>query len=179
MWTSSSISGRCTGTERSPAISGATRGQRPAGRPAFLRLLADGNPGGDPPIGFLGGLRAESGRIDLKRHGLYGIVASARSLALQQGLAVRSTHERLTGLRALDIGGAHDLDHAVAAQERILGLILAAQLADISAGTPPSSRVPGSSIRDPAQLNADLKLVASLRHLVQDQLSTEPRRGST
>jgi CBS domain-containing protein len=149
--------------------------------PAFLKLLAAGNAGGEPPIGLLGGLRGENGRIDLKRHGLYGIVASARSLALQQNIAVRSTYERLTGVRALEIGGSRDLDHAVAAHERLLGLILSAQIADIAAGTRPSSRVPLSAVRDPAQLKADLKLVASLRHLVQDQLSAErqPRLQST
>jgi hypothetical protein len=70
----------------------------------FLKLLSQANAAQDDPFGFLGRLKTEDGRLDLKRHGLRPIVSSARLLALRHGIAVRETAERLQGILALRVG---------------------------------------------------------------------------
>ena len=144
------------------------------GRSAFLKLLAEASAVEDAPFGLFGRLRREDGRIDLKRRGLLPIVANARILALHHGISTRATAERLEGVRALGIGGASDLEATIGIHERILDLILRAQIADIAAGQPPSNRVPMGIIEQrggTAALKADLRVVAILDDLVRDQLS--------
>ena len=144
----------------------------------FLKLLAETNSVQEDPFGFLGRLKSEDGRIDLKRHGLRPIVSSARLLALRHGIAERSTLARIEGVRALKVGGAADLAAAIDIQERMLGLILRAQLADISGGKTPSNRVPLTLAEKHgglARLRSDLRLVGILDDLAQDQLSYSPR----
>jgi hypothetical protein len=67
-----------------------------------------------------------------------------------------------------------DLRQAVGAQERFLGHVLRAQLADLAAGRPASNKVPlpvvqGESSR--AQLKADLRHAALLQELARDQIA--------
>jgi DNA polymerase-3 subunit epsilon/CBS domain-containing protein len=141
---------------------------------AFLKLLAQANAVDESPFGLFRRLTTQDGRVDLKRHGLGPIVANARLLALRHGVAVRSTVERLAGVRALGIGGASDLDAAIAIHERILDLILRAQLADLAAGIPASNRVPLKVIEQRLgmrRLKKDLRLIASLDDLARDQLA--------
>ena len=140
----------------------------------FLKLLAETNASQEDAFGFLGRLKTSEGRVDLKRLGLRPIVSSARLLALRHGIPERSTFDRLEGVRALRIGGASDLAAAIDVHERMLGLILRAQLADIAAGKKPSSRVPLTLAEKQgglARLRSDLRLVAILDDLAQDQLS--------
>jgi CBS domain-containing protein len=147
----------------------AARGQR-----AFLRLLGEANAAHESAFDLFGRPKREDGRIDLKRHGLRPIVANARILALRHGVGVRSTAERLAGVKALGIGGASDLEAADAIHERFLDLILRAQIADIAAGRPPSNRVPLGIVErrgGMAALKADLRLVSVLDDLARDQLS--------
>jgi CBS domain-containing protein len=144
----------------------------------FLKLLSEANSVQDDPFGFLGRLKTEDGRLDLKRHGLRPIVSSARLLALRHGIDERSTLARLEGVRALEVGGAADLSAAIDIHERLLGLILRAQLADIAAGKKPSNRVPLTLAERHgglARLKSDLRLVGILDDLARDQLSHEPR----
>jgi DNA polymerase-3 subunit epsilon/CBS domain-containing protein len=144
------------------------------GKSGFLKLLAETNVVQGPPFGLFGRLKREDGRIDLKLHGLRPIVANARLLALHHGVRVRSTLERLEGVKALGVGGSRDLEAAIAAHERILGLILRAQLADIASGQPPSNKVPLRLIEQhgaTASLKADLRLAAILDDLARDQLT--------
>ncbi len=141
----------------------------------FLKLLADQNVA-EAPIGFFGRLKTEDGRIDLKRHGPRTIVATARLLALRHGIPVHATRDRLDGVRRLGIGGDSDLAEAVAAHERLLGLILRAQLADIAAGKKPSNRVPLGIVErhgGTARLKDDLRLVAILDDLARDQIAAK------
>ena len=101
-------------------------------------------------------------------------MSSARLLALRHGIAERSTLARLEGVRALKVGGATDLAVAIDIQERMLGLILRAQLADISGGKTPSNRVPLALAEKHgglARLRSDLRLVGILDDLAQDQIS--------
>jgi len=142
--------------------------------PPFLRQLAEAASGHKAPIGFLGRLRTEDGRLDIKRYGLWPIVQGARLLALRHGVARRSTAERIEGVRALGVGGESDLAAAVEAHERFLGLILRAQLADLAGGRPAVNRVPLTIIQAEVgvdRLKADLRLAASLHELARDQVA--------
>jgi CBS domain-containing protein len=144
----------------------------------FLKLLAQANSAQEDPFGVFRRLKTEEGRIDLKWHGLRPIVSSARLLALRHGIAERSTLERLEAVRALEVGGAADLSAAIDIHERVLGLILRAQLADIAAGRKPSNRVPLTIAERHGgipRLKADLRLVSVLDDLAQDQLSDSSR----
>jgi DNA polymerase-3 subunit epsilon/CBS domain-containing protein len=110
------------------------------GQFAFLKSLAAIKGETMPPIGFFG-IRTDNGRVDLKRGGLFGIVSSARILALRYHVAERATRERLEGVKAMDVGGEGDLDAWIDAHGVILNAILAQQLVDIAAGRPPSNTV--------------------------------------
>ncbi len=141
------------------------------GAPSFLRLLAEAGAAHESAFGFLGRLKGEEGRIDLKRHGLKPLVTAARLLALRHGVARRSTAERLQGVRALDLGGAADLDGALAIHERLLGLVLRAQIADIAAGRPATNRVPLALVQGLGALDAlkgDLRRLESLDELARE-----------
>jgi CBS domain-containing protein len=144
------------------------------GHSAFLKLLAETSAEYESPFSLFGRFRRRNGRIDLKRYGLRSIVANARLLALCHGVSVRSTAERLKGVKALRLGGASDLEAAIAIHERTLGLILRAQIADIAVGQPPSNCVPFGIVEQhggTARLKADLRVVSILDDLVRDQLS--------
>jgi CBS domain-containing protein len=110
------------------------------GNAAFAKLLAQA--AGDMPSGLniFGGLRTEDGRIDLKLVGLFGIVSTARVLAIRHHLLERSTPERLEAAAALG-RGQHDLDALARAQAVFLDLIAEQQVADIQTGLSPSNKV--------------------------------------
>lgn len=128
---------------------------------AMVKLLADQMRSWSPPIGMFGRLITEEGRIDLKKGGLFPVVASARCLALSHAIPQRSTRERLAALREAGIGADRDLAAFEKAHETLMELILAQQLADIAAGKPPSTRV------DVTRLDADRReaLKEALRSL--------------
>jgi DNA polymerase-3 subunit epsilon/CBS domain-containing protein len=145
--------------------------------PAFLRQLAEAGRPPEPPIGLFGALKTTDGRIDLKGFGLRPVVQSARLLALRHGVAVRSTAERLDGVRALGIGGEQDFTSGLDAHERFLSLVLRAQLADRAAGRRATNAVPLGVVKQHggvAELKRDLKVAASLNQLALDQLSGTP-----
>ena len=94
-------------------------GQRPLALPpsmppramfAFAKLLAEAAGEVEPGITMLGNFRTENGRIDLKKTGLFGIVTTARVLAIRHHLLERSTPARLSAVATLGHGGDTDLD---------------------------------------------------------------------
>jgi DNA polymerase-3 subunit epsilon/CBS domain-containing protein len=113
---------------------------------AMVKLLADQLKSWSPPIGMFGRLITEEGRMDLKKGGLFPIVASARCLALSHAIPARATRERLSALREAGIGADSDLAAFEKALETLMELILAQQLADIAAGLPPSTKVNVASL---------------------------------
>lgn len=135
----------------------------------MIKLLANQIGSWSPPIGFLGRLQAEDGRVDLKRGGLFPIVALARCLALSHGIAHRNTADRYQALRAMQIGADRDLAMLEEAQAALAGFILRQQLADIAEGLPPStaveirrlSKTEQGELRD---LLAGLKIAPALAH---------------
>jgi DNA polymerase-3 subunit epsilon/CBS domain-containing protein len=111
------------------------------GRAAFAKLLVEASGPHQSGLGLFGRLRAQDGRIDLKRAGLFPIVCMARALALARGLEGASTRERLAALAAAGGGGAQDLEALTEAQGLFLTLILRQQVADLQAGVAPGNAV--------------------------------------
>jgi DNA polymerase-3 subunit epsilon/CBS domain-containing protein len=109
-------------------------------RHLFFKLLAETKGESLPSVGIFG-IKTDNGRVDLKRGGLFGIVSSARILALRYHVAERATRERLEGVKALDVGSERDLDAWIEAHGVIVNAILAQQLVDIANGRPPSNSV--------------------------------------
>jgi CBS domain-containing protein len=128
----------------------------------MIKLLADQIGNWSPPIGMFGRLATENNRIDLKKGGLFPIVAAARCLALSHGIAARSTSDRLAALRAAQIGADQDLEAMEAALGAIMELILRQQIADIGEGLAPTTLVDVSKLSR-GELAALKEQLASLR----------------
>ena len=119
---------------------------RARGNAPFLSHLARAAVGFRPPIGAFRRLRAEDGGIDLKKGGLAPVQGLARVWALDAGLAVTSTLERLAAAAAagfLDRERAEDLAEAYLF---LAGLRLRTQLASLAEGTTPGNRVAVDSL---------------------------------
>lgn len=134
------------------------------GNAGFAKLLAD--VAGETPVGlnFMGGIRTENGRIDLKRFGLFGIVSMARVLAVRHHLLERSTPARLAAVGAALGRSRQDLEALAHAQALFLDLILDQQIADVQAGLPPSNKVAVRRLSR-EQRRALRESLAAVRHL--------------
>lgn len=135
--------------------------------PAFVKLLGEQIAPGNP-FTFLGGLNLEEGRLDVKMHGLFPIVAAARTLAIRHDIRMVSTRGRLEGLIALDIGGDEDMRAMLAGHSFLIGLLLDQQIRDIFAGVPVTNRVePAAFGREKqAELKALIRRLQSTPQLV-------------
>ena len=142
------------------------------GQRAFAKLLTESSGSIEPGLTFIGRFRTTDGRIDLKRTGLFGIVATARTLAICHHVVERSTPSRLAGIKALGLGGGHDLDALVEAQGVFLDLLLDQQIKDMEHGVPASNAVAIKRLshRDRDRLRSALRSVAQLDHMTQDLL---------
>jgi DNA polymerase-3 subunit epsilon/CBS domain-containing protein len=143
-----------------------------AGNAGFAKLLAEAAGEVQPGLNFWGGFNTENGRIDLKMAGLFGIVTSARVLAICHHLLERSTPARLTAIARLDRGGAYDLDALAGAHALFLDFILMQQLADMRGGLPPSNKVAVKRLsrEQRARLREALHAVRHLDALTHDLL---------
>jgi DNA polymerase-3 subunit epsilon/CBS domain-containing protein len=141
------------------------------GNAGFAKLLAEAAGRLESGLTLLGGFATENGRIDLKRTGLFGVVTTARVLAIRHHILARSTPARLAGLAALD-KGTSDLEALSSAHAVFVDLILAQQVADIDAGRPPSNKVEVKRLSraDRARLKDALRANAHLDALTRDLL---------
>lgn len=142
------------------------------GQSTFAKLLAEASGSVESGIGLFGGIKTSAGRIDLKKAGLFGVVSTARVLAVCHHVVERATPARLAGLKALGIGGAKDLDALSDAQAVFLDLILRQQVEDIAAGRAPSNKVQVSRLaaREREALQNALQAVQHLDALTRDML---------
>jgi signal-transduction protein with cAMP-binding, CBS, and nucleotidyltransferase domain len=103
-------------------------------------------------------------------HGLFPVVAMARTLAIRHGIRARSTRERLEGLIGLDIGGDQDMTAMLSAHSVLLALLLAQQTRDLYAGLPVSNRVELAKLdkTQRTELKAALKALQPAPDLVRD-----------
>lgn len=142
--------------------------------PLFLRLLAEQAAQIHPAIGLFGRLKEKDGRVDLKLGGLLPLVSSARVMALKLGAAATGTGDRLRAVGAAgNLIGEEDLARLIEAQELILSLVLRQQIADLSAGAKPGSRIDPDGLRrrDLTRLKAALKHLELLPEMVQGVLT--------
>ena len=109
--------------------------------PGFLRSLGASGAGIESAIGMFGTFRTRQGRVDLKKGGLMALVSAARVLALRHDVRLRSTLDRLTAIRELDVLNRGDIDTLIAAHEITLNEILRQQLEDIDDGVRLSNKV--------------------------------------
>ncbi|MBO6718322.1 MAG: CBS domain-containing protein [Rhizobiaceae bacterium] len=118
---------------------------------------------------MLGGFRTEQGRIDLKMHGLFPVVAFARALAIRHGVRERSTRERLTALRTLDIGGDAEFQRLINAHGKVVKFMLAQQARDMLAGVPVSNKVEIAALSpdEQAELKQALRVIQLVPELVR------------
>lgn len=139
-----------------------------AARP-MVKLLADQMANWSPPIGLFGRLQAENNRLDLKKGGLFPIVAASRCLALSHGIAHRATADRISALRELKIGADQDLEAMEKGLAFLMDLILDQQIHDISGGLKPGtfvdiSRLSRHQIAELKEVLASLKNVSTMVH---------------
>ncbi len=120
-----------------------------AGRsPLFLRLLAAELDRMHSALGFLGFLRTQQGRFDIKRGGFLPIVTAARVMALKHGVDALGTGDRLAALAQRNAINADDAVNLVQGYDFLIQQLLVQQTADIAAGLKPSTRV------DPRRLHS-------------------------
>ncbi len=141
-----------------------------AAKPLLPRMMAQEVMSYRSPVGFLGNLRLDDGRLDLKLSGLFPLVAGARAMALRHGIEATGTRARLVAVAGLGMMGAGDLEHFCEAHELFLELILRQQITDIDAGRQPGNRIHPDRLdrgtrRD---LRKALRDVARLPQLVLD-----------
>ena len=138
------------------------------GQAAFVKLLVE-DISTPTSLKFLGGIRTEGGRIDLKAAGLFGLVSAARALAIHYHVMDRSTPARLAGVKALVQVSEIDLDSLGEAQGVFLNLIVSQQVEDIARGTPPSNAVSVKrlSARDRDRLRVALGAVTAVDELTR------------
>jgi len=127
------------------------------------------------PLTFFGSLRSGGSPVDLKKGGIFPVVHGIRAMAVERGLQVTSTFDRIDELMAqgaLSPALATDLRQAFAI---MLRLRLGQQLEEVREGEVPSNRV---QIRRLRRLDRDL-LRDALRVVrdFQTFLSSRYRRG--
>jgi CBS domain-containing protein len=142
------------------------------GDAAFAKVLAESTGPRAPGFDWLGRIKTDKGRIDLKKAGLFGIVSTARTLAIRHHVVERSTQARLAGIKSLGRGVEADLDALGDAQEIFLDLILRQQIVDIADGRPANNRVAVERLsrRDRSRLRVALDAVGHLDELIRDLL---------
>ena len=117
----------------------------------FLRLLAQRSISSPSPFGWLGRLRLNRGRIDLKMHGIMPIFSVARVLALENGIFARSTAERLRAYGKVGKASEDQVDNVILAHGVLLAAILRQQLRDLDAGIPLSNAIAPDELNAPDQ----------------------------
>ena len=146
-----------------------------AGSREFLTLLKLNACRFDAATGFLGRLKLEDGRVDVKKCGLLPVFSAARVLAIQEGIRVRSTRGRLES--ALETLASDDPvrevhQNLLEVHRIVLAAILDQQVRDMSRGVPPSNRVAPAEMTAPARqrLRWALERVDYVTNLLGDPL---------
>ena len=114
----------------------------------FLKFLALNATPQDSAFGWLNQLKLTSGRIDIKMHGILPIFSAARVIALEHGIASRSTLARLEAVRELGVAPESTIQDLLDAHEFLLRLNVQQQLRDLDAGLALGNAV------DPKQLSS-------------------------
>ena len=142
------------------------------GNAAFAKLLTESAGSREGGLNWFGRFKTDQGRIDLKKAGLFGIVNTARTLAIRHHVVERSTLARLAGLKALDRGAEADLDALADTQGTFIDLILDQQIDDIEHGRPVTNSVAIERLsrRNRRRLHTALEAVEHVEELTRDLL---------
>jgi len=114
-------------------------------KPGLLKLMAEDDAEGKPALGIFNQLlttKDEKGEhIDIKRNGLRIIADVARIFALQNGIVVQNTSDRLSAL--VRVGKlSDDFKNSVQeAYEEMLDLLLRHQIKQVNAGKEPTKKI--------------------------------------
>lgn len=132
-----------------------------AASPLFLQLLAQEVQRAEPPLGVLGGILTDEGRVSVKQFGLLPFVNAARVMALRNRLKETGTAERLRELMRLGHVSETDGLEMLEYYEVFMKLLLDQQLCDLAQNGPASSKI------DPARLRRAVqnRLKSGFRHL--------------
>jgi CBS domain-containing protein len=142
------------------------------GRADFAKLLVEAAGAVQPGLGWFGRFKTEQGRLDLKKAGLFGIVSTARALAICHHVVERATPARLDGVRAVLPDAEGELEMLKDAHGVFIDMILAQQLDDIGRGVAPTNTVAVDRLsrRERDRLRTALESVAHLNDMVRDLL---------
>ncbi len=138
--------------------------------PAFIKLLSESARGTRVPLTLFRKLKTDSnGRIDLKLHGLFPLVAGTRVLAIKHGIQARATSDRLRALIDASLIGESEGASLIEAHRSVLTAMLAQQLLDAEQGIPLSSRVAPDRLSE--HLRADVTRAVSAVATMNDLVS--------
>jgi CBS domain-containing protein len=107
----------------------------------FAKLLAETAGDHKPPLTFLGGIKADDGRVDLKVGALLPIVSTARVLAIRHHVIARATADRIGAIRDKGLGAGDDLSRLIEVHRLVLHHVLNQQLDDVEHGVPLSAKI--------------------------------------
>ncbi len=140
------------------------------GNVGFAKALAAELEHTSSQITFLGGIKHEGNRIDLKLHGLFPITAAARALTIRHGFPNHSTHDRLEALLAVERGDTALISRLSEHHAFILSLMLDAQEQAISSGHKPTNQVDLTRLdrARTSRLKTALSDIALIPDLVRD-----------
>ncbi|HSH99369.1 MAG TPA: DUF294 nucleotidyltransferase-like domain-containing protein [Reyranella sp.] len=144
--------------------------------PTFLRLLAAAAEEVPRATDLLGRLRTREGRIDLKLHGLFPIVATARIAALAWGSTATGTDARLAEAAAKGALAEDAARSLIEARAIIVEAMLDQQIEDIAAGRPADNRIDPKRLGRIAtsRLRKALAAAADVPELLHDVLGSRP-----
>ena len=149
-------------------------------RPRLLQMMVEHDAEGKPAIGFFNQLiattRDKSGEwIDIKRNGLRIIADAARIFALQNGVATRSTSDRLNALVRVGKFSNDFADSVQEAHEELLDLLLSHQISQARSGKPLNKLIAPNKLsrRSRSTLRIAMRAVKRLQDKLQDEFGRE------
>jgi signal-transduction protein with cAMP-binding, CBS, and nucleotidyltransferase domain len=107
----------------------------------FQQFLAQNVAGMADALGLFGRFITRQGRMNVKKFGLLPLISAARMRAIRARLPATSTDERFGLLHAQGLVHEDDLRDFIEIREVMFKVMLDQQLADLTAGIPPSARV--------------------------------------
>jgi len=148
-------------------------------KPGLLKSMAEDDAEGKPALGIFNQLvttKDEKGEhIDVKRNGLRIIADVARIFALQNGVAVQNTADRLNAL--VKVGKlSEDFKNSIQeAYEEMLDLLLNQQLKQVNAGKTPMTKIKLDKLssKNRSTLRMAMRAVKRFQDLLQDEYSGE------
>lgn len=107
----------------------------------FMQYLAQHVATMEVSLGLLGGFVTKQGRLNVKKFGILPLISAARFRAIRAQITATSTDERFAQLKAQDLIHEDDWRDFIEIREIVLKVMLDQQLADLTAGIPPSAKV--------------------------------------